>query len=217
MSLPALPVTADTRSITERVNVLIRDYNNPPAAVPVQRYVPSGTVLPYAGAAAPDGFLLCYGQAVSRVTYAALFAAIGTAHGAGDGSTTFNLPDLRGRAAAGKDDMGGSAANRLTSGGSGIAGATLGAAGGAETHTLTTAQMPSHNHGYTDPGHFHTFLHGGTTPAAFTGRAGDGDGSNNYFQATDTKAVGITISNAGGGAAHQNTQPTIVLNYVIAT
>lgn len=73
----------------------------------------TGTVLPFAGSAAPIGWLLCYGQAVSRTTYANLFAAIGTAYGAGDGSTTFNVPDLRGRVAAGKDDMGGTAASRL--------------------------------------------------------------------------------------------------------
>ena len=83
MSLPALPVTADTRSITERVNVLIRDYNT-------LLGVPPGCIMPYAGATAPEGWLLCHGQAVSRTTYADLFAAIGTAHGAGDGSTTFN-------------------------------------------------------------------------------------------------------------------------------
>ena len=68
---------------------------------------PTGVVLPFAGAAAPVGWLLCYGQTVSRATYAALFAAIGTTYGAGDGSTTFALPDLRGRIAGGKDDMGG--------------------------------------------------------------------------------------------------------------
>ena len=96
MSLPALPVTADTRSITERVNVLIREYNQ-------QLRVPPGMVLPFAGAAAPEGFLLCDGSAVSRTTYGDLFAAIGTAYGAGDGSTTFNLPDLRGRVAAGRE------------------------------------------------------------------------------------------------------------------
>ena len=72
--------------------------------------IPSGAVLPFAGTAAPAGWLLCYGQAVSRTTYAALFNALGTAYGAGDGSTTFNLPDLRGRVPGGKDDMGGVAA-----------------------------------------------------------------------------------------------------------
>ena len=90
MTLPALPPTADTRAITERVNVLIRDYNQ-------ALRLPTGVVVPFAGATAPDGYLLCYGQAVSRSTYSDLFAAIGTTYGAGDGSTTFNLPDLRGR------------------------------------------------------------------------------------------------------------------------
>lgn len=75
--------------------------------------IPSGVLVPYAGATAPSGWLLCFGQAVSRTTYAALFAAIGTSWGVGDGSTTFNLPDMRGRVAAGQDNMGGTAAGRL--------------------------------------------------------------------------------------------------------
>jgi len=93
MSLPALPATADTRSITERVNVLIRDYNT-------LLGVPAGCVMAYAGATAPDGWLRCHGQAVSRTVYVDLFVAIGTAYGPGDGATSFNLPDLRGRDAA---------------------------------------------------------------------------------------------------------------------
>ena len=100
---------------------------------------PSGLIAPYAGSTAPSGWLLCGGQAVSRSTYATLFTAIGTTYGTGDGSTTFNLPDLRGRAPHGVDNMGGTAANRVTSGGSGITGTTLGAVGGTETHTLTIA------------------------------------------------------------------------------
>jgi microcystin-dependent protein len=208
MSLPALPVTADTRSITERVNVLIRDYNT-------LLGVPPGCIMPYAGATAPEGWLLCHGQAVSRTIYADLFAAIGTAHGAGDGSTTFNVPDLRGRIAAGKDDMGGTDAGRLVGGVTNRT--TLGGAGGAATHTLATSEMPAHSHGINDPGHSHQFLHGGSTPATFTGRAGDGDGTNQYFQATIGSATGISAQNAGGGGAHNNTQPTLILNYVIAT
>ena len=68
-----------------------------------QWWMPTGMVVPYAGAAAPDGWLLCQGQAVSRTTYAQLFSVIGTTYGSGDGSTTFNLPDMRGRVAVGSD------------------------------------------------------------------------------------------------------------------
>lgn len=92
--------------------------------------LPAGIIVPFGGGTVPSGWLLCDGANVSRATYGVLFAAIGTTHGSGDGSTTFGLPDLRGRAPFGKDNMGGSAANRVTSGVSGITGTTLGAAGG---------------------------------------------------------------------------------------
>lgn len=187
MSLPALPATADTRSITERVNVLIRDYNT-------LLGVPAGCVMPYAGATAPDGWLLCAGQAVSRATYADLFAAIGTAYGPGDGSTTFNVPDLRGRVAAGRDDMGGTDAGRLTGG---VANRTvLGGAGGAATHTLTTGEMPAHTHNVSAV----------TTPVAGAG----------FTVAGNFNVAAVASTSTGGGGSHNNTQPTLVLNYVIA-
>lgn len=154
---------------------------------------PSGAVMPYAGSTEPSGWVFCYGQAISRTTYAALFAILSTAYGAGDGSTTFNVPDLRGRAVAGRDDMGGTAVNRITAAGSGITGTTLGNAGGAETHTLTIAQMPAHTHG----------ISGGTNL--------QGGGPN----ATVTSGNNVQTTSQGGGAAHNNTQPTIILNYII--
>ena len=76
----------------------VGDANN--KAVPV---MPVGCVIPFAGAAAPTGWLLCQGQAISRTTYAQLFSVIGTTYGSGDGKTTFNLPDMRGRVAVGSD------------------------------------------------------------------------------------------------------------------
>lgn len=161
--------------------------------------LPPGVLAPYAGTAAPSGWLLCHGQAVSRTTYAALFDAIGTTYGAGDGSTTFVLPDLRGRVAAGKDNMGGSAASRLTSGGSGVDGATLGASGGAQTHTLTEAQMPVHDHDMTALGSRNLASGGGDVVAE--------QGS----------PQSMTTAQRGGGAAHNNTQPTLILNYIIRT
>jgi microcystin-dependent protein len=95
--------------------------------------VPSGTVVAYAGAASPSGWLLCDGVAVSRTTFAALFAAIATSYGAGDGSTTFNVPDLRGRVGVGKDDMGGSPANRAQ------VSTTINTTNGASTASVASA------------------------------------------------------------------------------
>jgi microcystin-dependent protein len=176
---------------------------------------PPGIIAPYAGSTAPTGWLLCFGQNVSRTTFAALFAALGTTYGAGDGSTTFGLPDLRGRAIAGKDDMGGTAASRLTSGASGIAGATLGASGGAETHTLTKAQMPLHGHpfraSYTSTSNAGSSTTGGlmtNTASANTQPAFTGAPSNNQGQ---------QIGGEGGGQAHPNVQPTLILNFIIKT
>ena len=108
----------------------------------------------YAGAKAPKGYLFCDGSAVGRRAYSELFEAIGTTYGAGNGTTTFNLPDLRGRATFGRDDMGGAAAGRLGIA-SGFVGTAVGWAAGEQTHTLTTAEMPAHAHGVTDPGHTH--------------------------------------------------------------
>lgn len=161
---------------------------------------PAGTVNPYAGSTAPTGWLLSFGQAVSRSTYANLFAVIGTTYGTGDGSTTFNLPDLRGRAVAGLDNMGGSAASRLTSTVL-TASNTLGATGGTQTHTLTTAQMPSHNHDIQ------------RSNSAATSVAADA--SAHYRIQANTGATITTTQNVGGDTAHLNTQPTIVLNYII--
>lgn len=181
---------------------------------------------------------MCDGSALSRMAYAALFAVIGTTFGAGDGANTFNVPDLRGRVIAGVDNMGGTAAGRLTSGGSGVNGASRGATGGGETHTLTTAQMPAHTHANTlnDPGHAHSVYdpghaHSYSQPyrAGWEASAG-GTGIAGSIQANSTGAAGtgiaiyaagtgMSINNAsqGSGGAHPNVQPTMVLNYIIKT
>ncbi len=154
--------------------------------------LPPGLVMPYAGSSEPSGWLLCYGQAVSRTDYADLFTAISTTYGTGDGSTTFNVPDLRGRVVAGQDDMGGTSANRLTGVTGSVNGDTLGGTGGEETHTLITAEMPAHTHG-------------GETLNANGGTQGPATGSVDY---------GV-MGSAGGDGAHNNVQPTIILNVIL--
>ena len=176
--------------------------------------MPTGAVVPFGGSSAPTGFLLCAGQAVSRSTYSALFSVISTTYGAGDGSSTFNLPDLRGRVVAGQDDMGGSSADRLTGQTGGVDGDTLAATGGAETHVLTTAQLATHTHGATksynsDPGLTNTRF-------SLVTEQTDREDSFPGYQTTTGDTNNI-ISTTGSGSAHNNVQPTIILNYIIKT
>jgi len=176
---------------------------------------PSGTVVAYGGSAAPTGWYLCDGSEYDEVAYPALYTALGTTYG-GTASAPL-LPDLRGRAVLGKDNMGGTAANRITSGGSGITGTTLGASGGLETVTLTTAQMPSHNHGVTDPGHTHAASQGSYALNVTSGGSGAPTAGATLIGANYTASgtTGVTIQNTGGGGAHNNTPPAIVLNYIV--
>jgi len=110
--------------------------------------VPTGSINMWATTTAPTSWLLCDGTAVSRTTYAALFAVIGTTYGTGDGSTTFSLPNLKGKVPVGRDSADASFD-------------TMGELGGAKTHTLTSAEMPIHthiqnSHNHTQDSHNHT-------------------------------------------------------------
>lgn len=190
--------------------------------------LPPGVVMPYAGATEPAGWLLCAGQAVSRTTYGALFAAIGTTYGTGNGSTTFNLPDLRGRVVAGRDNMGGTAASRLTSTTITSGAETLGNVGGGQTHLLTGAESGTSAHGHTassgqdSPDHTHNSQYPNLNVSV---SAGSGYNATNTWeiQKTTTGASArhthsITVNNAtaaNASSAHNNVQPTMIMNYII--
>lgn len=152
--------------------------------------LPIGAILPFSSDTVPNGWLLCDGRAVSRTEYAELFKAIGTKHGSGDGSTTFNLPNPKGRTLVGKD----SADTDFNE---------LGKTGGEKTHTLTVNEMPKHNH----------------TGGILTTNAIAGN-ERFYFQqlgATNGEnfSNSLKIGEAGGGQPHNNLQPYMTTNFII--
>ncbi|MDF0521526.1 phage tail protein [Bradyrhizobium yuanmingense] len=200
-------------------------YNNSDQVFYIQGFysnpytVPLGGLIDFTGTTAPNSsFVLPYGQAISRTTYSAYFAMVSTTYGSGDGSTTFNIPDLRGRVVAGADGMGGTPANRLTDAVAGID--SLGDAGGAQSRSLVTANLPP----YTPAG----TISGGQLNIQWT-----------YDQVTgpSTREVVTNIVNSGGsrstnltsfssftftGTAQGGTstafgivQPTIILNKLL--
>lgn len=191
--------------------------------------VPTGALMQWAGSAAPSGWLLADGSVVSRATFAALFSAIGTVYGAGDGSTTFGLPNLKARIPVGYD-----AGNANFN--------ALGKVGGAETVALTIAELAAHAHAVTDPTHNHTVNNpthdhatngvaaGGTNPnapgvAGVLGSADTGTGIALNLDITPAGAgvsangsgSGISIQNNGSGSAHNNLPPYVAMNYIIKT
>jgi microcystin-dependent protein len=194
--------------------------------------IPVGIFADWGAAAAPPFWLLCFGQAVSRTTYAALFAIIGTLYGSGDGATTFNLPDLRGRAPYGKDDMGGVAANRITVAGGNFDGTVLGANGGLQNHINTLAQLPglTASQALTVPvggsgsvpvnvsnvNFAANISAGGIVNIPTSGNANQYGGITS-FAATVAAIVAGTGNGAGGGAAAAHTvlSPAIILNKII--
>jgi microcystin-dependent protein len=162
---------------------------------------PTAAIHMYGGTSAPTGWLLCNGAAVSRSTYADLFAIVGTTYGAGDGSSTFNLPDLRDRFAVGSGTT-----------------YSAGATGGAATHTLSTAEMPAHTHTATstDSGHTHNFQTGLTAENQDDVRTTSGSGTTDSTQ-TGYANITTTIASTGGGGAHNNLPPYIGLAFIIKT
>lgn len=204
-------------------------YNNTDGAFYLQGFfgnpynIPLAGSINYWGTSAPNSaFAFPYGQAISRTTYSALFALMGTTNGTGDGSTTFNLPDVRGRVIAGKDDMGGTAAGRLTTV---ITGTSLGYPGGTELHTLTAAQLPSITSTNSSQAISVNSTVGNipynTTNSGNTGSGGSFNGP--YFAGsisigtiTSTGNNSISVTSTGtNGNSHNNVQPTIIANHII--
>lgn len=186
-----------------------------------------GNVAFTAASSVPAGFLVADGSAVSRTTYADLFAAIGITFGAGNGTTTFNLPDIKGRVIAGED----AAAGRLTSTYFGAT-AVLGAVGGAEFTTLAAAQNGPHQHNVylKDPGHTHTSnAQQANNTFGTPNTGGFGVPQSPIIAAINSNTTGLTIGSVNGvandnltasqgsGTGHSNVQHTIILKAIIKT
>lgn len=164
--------------------------------------IPTGTVLPFAGTAAPAGFVLCYGQPLDKTANAELFAVIGSTYNTGgEGANQYRVPDLRGRIPAGLDDMGGTPAGRLTNTvTNGVDGGALGNAGGEQAHSLLVSEMPAHQHSIS----LSTTNTGVSVP----------NGPDNTC--LDRAEFGsLTTEATGSGDYHNLCQPTIILNYII--
>ena len=196
----------------------------------------TGSIVMFAGNTAPHGWILCDGSAVSRSTYSALFDTIGTDYGAGDGETTFNVPDLTGRVAIGSSSNHPSAST-----------------GGEEEHVLTVQEIPSHSHSVDSHGHGNNItittpsLSHSITQAEFkydapgSTTSGRGSGNNGPYSGTTstaaTRSTNAAVSDhaaancimsgsvtdcsafdtesSGLGEQHDNMQPYITLNYII--
>lgn len=147
-------------------------------------------------------WLKCDGRSISRTRYAALFNLIGTSYGSDD-SETFRLPDCRGRVVG------------CVGSGPGLTARSAGTSVGTETHTLTEAEIPSHSHGITDPGHTHTYINNtndqNTDNAFATEIAADQVDLN---KTTGSSTTGITVQESGGDQAHNIMQPTIFIGNV---
>lgn len=177
------PDKSDNTQLAKAIDAQITD-----AGLSVQ----TGSILWFAGELVPVGYLECDGRAISRTQFNRLFSVLDTRFGIGNGSTTFNIPDLRGRFVLGKDNMGGTSANRVTA----TQADTLGAGAGEDKVTLSLPQLPSHTHSYS---------------------AASASGSGMSFNGSDDGNVTRTTGSTGGNQPHNNLPPFITLKAIIKT
>ena len=190
-AIPQASVTNLTTDLSTLTTAISTETSNRTAAI--NTAIPVGSIQMWGGAAAPTNWALCDGTAISRSTYSTLFGVIGTTFGSGNGSTTFNLPNLKGKVPVGLN----SAETEFDA---------LAETGGAKTHTLDESEIPSHTHALTSP----TFPSGvAVAEAAYS----SGSGANRYFLANGI--AGLSAAATGGGGAHNNLQPYVVLNFII--
>lgn len=193
--------------------LLSMDSSGTIATQPLNTLVPPGIISPYAGTSAPSGYLFCDGSAQSRTTYSALFGVIGTAYGIGNGSTTFNIPDLRGMFLRGVSGASGNDPD------AGSRTATNGGNAGNAVGSVQTSGFTSHNHTTTDPGHDHNsaslqpiVLGNSGTTTLQSGGAVTMDTTNAH--SVSANLTGITINNTGGN----ETRPiNVYVLYIIKT
>ncbi len=209
------PMAAPLNMSGQRINNVAAGSASTDAAN-VGQLVPPGAMMSWPNATPPAGWFIRNGQAISRAANPSLFSLIGTAYGAGDGSTTFNLPDDRDLVLIGAGNL-----------------YALGSTGGEATHILTTTEMPQHNHGVTDPthghvspahthtdsGHLHTYsyfqisgsgasVNGGAQGSYLSPNSGTGYAAISSNAATiNNNSTGITTNNNGSNGAHNNMQP----------
>ena len=203
------------------------------------RAIPVGAVLPLAGNYEPPGWFICDGRAVSRTTYSVLYSITGTKFGSGDGSTTFNIPDMRGRVPAGKDNLGGISANRLTPATIPGGATDVGKVAGTERHVLTVAELAAHDHTidiFNGGQHRHLNVIQGDAATSspsidasksivsannanltyrLNGSTAEPDAGRSGLGGIHTH--GADINDAGSSEPHLNLQPMITMNYVIFT
>lgn len=197
-TLDMLVVQEESSGITKKV--LVSDF--------VKIIMPVGSIILHPAPSPPTNWLICDGSAVSRTTYSALYTMIATTYGAGDGSSTFNLPNFTNRVPVG---LGNSSSFN-----------SLGKKVGAETHTLSQGEMPSHIHSaWTDAQGNHNHNMGGAANWGSFGAWGlhesSGSSSNGVLYTNTTGAHGhnVGIGATGGSGAHNNIQPSIVINFII--